>query len=99
MRTPEESSATDDGAPRARPRGESGAGIEETAGVCGGEPRISGTRIPVWTLEQSRHLGMSEADILRAYPSLRPVDLANAWIYASTHRGEIDRQIRENEEA
>jgi uncharacterized protein (DUF433 family) len=28
-----------------------GSGIESTAGVCGGDPRIAGTRIPVWTLE------------------------------------------------
>jgi uncharacterized protein (DUF433 family) len=24
-----------------------GSGIESTAGVCGGDPRIAGTRIPV----------------------------------------------------
>jgi uncharacterized protein (DUF433 family) len=28
-----------------------GSGIEQTPGVCGGEPRIAGTRIPMWTLE------------------------------------------------
>ena len=41
-----------------------GAGIESTPGVCGGDPRIAGTRIPVWTLEQYRRLGMTEAQNL-----------------------------------
>ena len=35
-----------------------GSGIKFTAGVCGGDPRIAGTRIPVWTLEHYRRLGL-----------------------------------------
>jgi uncharacterized protein (DUF433 family) len=50
-------------------------------------------------LEQARRLGTSEADLLRAYPSLRAEDLANAWAYVRSHRAEIDQQIHENEEA
>jgi uncharacterized protein (DUF433 family) len=73
-------------------------GIESTPGVCGGNPRIVRTRIPVWTLERARQLGISEADILGSYPSLRAEDLVNAWAYAQAHRADIDRQIRENEE-
>jgi uncharacterized protein (DUF433 family) len=76
-----------------------GSGIESTPGVCGGDPRIAGTRIPVWTLEQYRRLGLSEAQILGAYPGLRAADLVNAWAYVASHPEEIDRQIRENEEA
>jgi uncharacterized protein (DUF433 family) len=76
-----------------------GSGIEATPGVCGGEPRIAGTRIPVWTLEQARRLGASEADLLRDYPGLRAADLVNAWAYVAAHGEEIERQIRENEEA
>ena len=72
-------------------------GIESTSGVCGGEPCIVGTRIPVWVLEQSRRLGTSEEDLLRCYPSLRAEDLANAWAYVRSHRAEIEEQIRENE--
>jgi uncharacterized protein (DUF433 family) len=75
-----------------------GSGIEATPGVCGGDPRIAGTRIPVWTLEQYRRLGLSEAQILGAFPGLRAADLVNAWAYVAGHPGEIDRQIRENEE-
>ncbi len=44
-------------------------GIESTPGVCGGEPCIIRTRIPVWVLERARQLGSSEAELLRAYPT------------------------------
>lgn len=79
--------------------GDSFPGIESRPEVCGGEPRIVRTRIPVWVLVQARRLGTSEADLLRAYPTLRAEDLANAWAYYRAHPGEIDRQIRENEAA
>src|SRR5436190_12269959 len=72
-------------------------GIEGRPGVCGGEPCIVRTRIPVWVLEQARRLGVSEADLLRAYPTLRAEDLANAWAYTRSHRQEINHQIEENE--
>jgi uncharacterized protein (DUF433 family) len=74
-------------------------GIEITPGVCGGEPCIANTRIPVWVLEQGRRLGTSEAELLRAYPTLRAEDLTNAWAYVRSHLAEIDEQIRANEEA
>lgn len=71
-------------------------GIECRPDVCGGEPCIVRTRIPVWLLVQALHLGTSEADLLRYYPGLRAEDLANAWAYARAHPDEIERQIREN---
>jgi len=77
--------------------GDSFPGIESRAGVAGGAPCIIRTRIPVWLLEQARRLGTSEADLLRAYPTLRAEDLTNAWAYVRTHREEIERQIAENE--
>ena len=73
-------------------------GIESRSDVAGGVPCIVRTRIPVWLLEQARRLGASEADLLRAYPTLRAEDLANAWAYVRSHRAEIERQIAENEE-
>jgi len=79
--------------------GDSFPGVESTFGVCGGEPCIVRTRIPVWILAQMRRQGVSEADILRSYPTLRAEDLAAAWAYARVHRSEIEQQIRENEEA
>ena len=82
-----------------RDLGDSFPGIESTQGVCGGAARIVRTRIPIWTLEQARRLGTSEADLLHAFPALRAEDLANAWAYVRSHRAEIEQEIRENEEA
>lgn len=82
-----------------RDLGDAFPGIESKPDVCGGEPCIVRTRISVWVLVQSRRLGISEADLLRSYPTLRAEDLANAWAYYRTHRDEIQQQIRENEEA
>jgi uncharacterized protein (DUF433 family) len=74
-------------------------GIEADPEICGGEPCIVRTRIPVWVLIQARKLGTSEAEILRAYPTLRAEDLTNAWAYYRGHRDEIEQQIEENEAA
>lgn len=79
--------------------GDAFPGIESRPGVCGGEPCVIRTRIPVWVLEQARRLGTSEADLLRSYPTLRAEDLAHAWAYVQAHRDEIDQQIHEDEAA
>ncbi|HND53953.1 MAG TPA: DUF433 domain-containing protein [Pirellulaceae bacterium] len=73
------------------------SGVTSTPGICGGEPRIVNTRIPVWTLEQMRRQGLSESEILRCYPTLRAADLVHAWAYVDQHGLEIDEQIRLNE--
>ena len=77
--------------------GDTFPGIEALPGVSGGEPIIVRTRIPVWLLEQARRLGTSEADLLKAYPTLRAQDLANAWNYVQSHREAIEQQIAGNE--
>lgn len=82
-----------------RDLGDAFPGIESSQDVCGGEPCIVRTRIPVWVLVQARRLGTTEAELLRAYPSLRAEDLANAWAYERAHRDEIEQQIRDNEAA
>jgi uncharacterized protein (DUF433 family) len=74
-------------------------GIDSTPSVCGGNPCIVRTRIPIWLLEHYRRLGVPERDLLDSYPTLRAEDLANAWAYARIHSSTIDQQIRENEEA
>lgn len=79
--------------------GDAFPGIDSNPDVCGGEPCIVRTRIPVWVLIQARRLGTSEADLLRCYPTLRAEDLANAWAYFRSHRNEIEQQIHENEVA
>jgi len=79
--------------------GDAFPGIENIPNVCGGEPCIVRTRIPIWILVHARNLGMTEADILNAYPTLRAEDLVNAWAYYRAHQKEIDQQITENEAA
>jgi len=74
-------------------------GIEQVPGVAGGPACIVRTRIPVWTLEQYRRLGWSEAQLLENFPALHAVDLVNAWAYAAAHQAEIDQVIAENEQA
>jgi uncharacterized protein (DUF433 family) len=74
-------------------------GIEKTADVLWGEACVVRTRIPVWALENYRRLGWSEAKILENYPALRAADLVNAWAYVDAHQEEINRAIKENEEA
>ncbi len=83
----------------ARDLGDAFPGIDSTPGVCGGEPCIVRTRIPVWVLVRARQLGASEQDLLRCYPTLRAEDLSNAWAYYRSHPAEIERQIQENEDA
>jgi uncharacterized protein (DUF433 family) len=82
-----------------RDLGDAFPGIESDPLVSGGEPCVVRTRIPVWVLVQARNLGLSEAEILRSYPTLRADDLANSWAYYRSHRDEIDNQIRDNEAA
>ncbi len=79
--------------------GDAFPGIDSRPEVCGGEPCIVRTRIPVWVLVELRNNELSEADILQAYPSLNAEDLVEAWCYYRSHRAEIDQQIRSNEEA
>lgn len=81
----------------ARDLGDAFPGIESVPGVCGGEPCIVRSRLPVWLLEQGRRLGTSEAELLQAYPTLHAQDLANAWGYVRAHREEIARQIEQSE--
>jgi uncharacterized protein (DUF433 family) len=79
--------------------GDAFPGIDSRPEVCGGEACIVRTRIPVWLLENARRLGVTEQELLVAYPSLRAEDLVNVWAYARAHVTEIDEQIRENEAA
>ena len=81
-----------------RDLGDAFPGVEGNPDVCGGEPCIVRTRIPVWVLVQSRRLGLNESDLLRAYPTLRAEDLANAWAYYRTHHDEIEQQIRSSQD-
>ena len=74
-------------------------GIEKTPGICGGVARVSGTRLPVWSLVQARQMGYSDERLLGEYPTLRTSDLQNVWAYFEAHTEEVEAQILENENA
>jgi len=74
-----------------------GERLTRREGVCGGVLCISGTRIPVWVLEQCRRLNQSLEQILEDFPFLRSADVTAAWDYADAHLDEVSRQIQENE--
>jgi len=65
---------------------------------CGGDACIRDLRLPVWAVLNCRRLGMTDAQILRAYPSLRVSDLSAAFEYAAANPDEIDRAISRNQE-
>jgi uncharacterized protein (DUF433 family) len=73
--------------------------VEKTPGVCGGDARISGTRIPVWQLVEARNLGVPEAQLLIDFPRLTAQNLVDAWIYENENPEEISAAIHENEVA
>jgi uncharacterized protein (DUF433 family) len=71
--------------------------VEKTPGVCGGEARIVGTRIPVWQLVEARDLGVRESQLLIDFPRLTAQNLVDAWAYAKEHPEEIAAAIHDNE--
>lgn len=71
--------------------------VRKTPGVCGGEACIGNTRIMVWLLVALKNDGMSDADLLKNYPTLRPKDLSAAWEYYRQHPDEIDEAIHAND--
>ena len=72
-------------------------GIEHVSDIMGGVACVVRTRIPVWLLEQTRRVGAMDADLLRAYPSLRASYLTNAWAYVRAYSAEIDASIGGND--
>jgi uncharacterized protein (DUF433 family) len=67
--------------------------IEARPGVQGGDPCISGTRIPVWVLAAMHKQGDTAEEILEAYPNLSAAQVHAALSYYYEHRAEIDAVI------
>ena len=67
--------------------------------MCGGDARISTSRIPILSLVNYRLLGANDVRILQEFPHLSAADLANAGAYAEAHPEEIEAAIARNEEA
>ena len=59
------------------------ARISVDPNVCFGRPCIRGTRIWVSLILENLAEGVSEADLLNAYPQLKPEDVRAALAYAA----------------
>lgn len=74
-----------------------GSWIEKTPDVCGGRARIRHSRIPVWSVIQSRRLGSSDQELLNYFVvPLTPADLEAASAYYEQNREEIEHDIYQN---
>ncbi len=73
--------------------------IDMTAGLCGGRPRIRGTRVKVSEIA-SRHVedGESADEIADALPQLTLAQVYAALAYYYDHREEIEAELREQDE-
>jgi uncharacterized protein (DUF433 family) len=76
-----------------------GTTVEKSPGICGGEARIAGTRIPIWQLVEARDLGVPDSQLLIDFPRLTSRNLTDAWSYAEENSEEIAAAIRDNEVA
>jgi uncharacterized protein (DUF433 family) len=73
--------------------------IESTPGVCGGKPRIAGHRIRVQDIAAWHELqGMTPDEIVSGYPQITLADVYAALAYYHSHRDDIQRQMREDED-
>ena len=59
------------------------ARISVDPAVCFGKPCIRGTRIWVALLLENLADGLSEAELLQAYPQLQPLDIRAALTFAA----------------
>jgi len=71
--------------------------IEATPGVCGGQPRIAGSRIRVQDVVLWTEQGQSPDEIVSSFPELSLADVHAALTYYYDHRDEIEQQIRDDE--
>jgi len=73
--------------------------IVRDEGICGGQPRIAGTRIKIQhiVLEYER-LGWTPDQICDAHPGLSLADVHAAIVHYYDHKDAIDNAIRSDEE-
>ena len=72
--------------------------IEMTPGVCGGKPRIAGTRIRVQDIAiWHERMNLSADEIASQYPQVSVADVYAALAYYHDHRDQIDRQMAQGQ--
>src|SRR5262245_12664062 len=72
--------------------------IVKTPGVCGGQPRIAGTRIKVkHVFTWVERMGMTPAQVVAEYPHLTLAQVYAALAYYWSHQEEIQKDIEDEE--
>mgnify|MGYP001340842208 CR=1 FL=1 len=70
------------------------AHIEQSPDICGGKPRIAGSRIRVQDIVVwHERMGMSADEIVSRYPQLTLAGVYAGLAYYHDHRTEIDAQM------
>jgi uncharacterized protein (DUF433 family) len=67
--------------------------IVQTPGVCGGQPTVRGTRIPVKALVGYYRMGYTLTEILEGFPGLTAAQLHDALSYYYDHQAEVDADM------
>ncbi len=73
--------------------------VQKDLAICGGDPVIVGTRIPVRLVYQRAQAGDTMEMIRQAYPHLTPAQIHDALSYAYDHLAEIEEEIRLEDQA
>jgi len=67
--------------------------------VCGGEPTVEGTRVPVSAIVVQWRYYQDVDRVREAFPHLDAGTIKKALRYYHKHRDEIDRLVEEQEQA
>ena len=70
--------------------------VVRSEGICGGRPRIKGSRIPVSLIAGFHRDGEPIDEIVAAYPHVGSAAIQDAIGYYLDHHEEIDAEIRAN---
>ncbi len=73
--------------------------VHKAPEICGGDPVIVGTRIPVRLIYQRAQAGDTVETIRQAYPHLTPAQIHDALSYAYDHLAEITQELQREEQA
>ena len=73
--------------------------IAQDSGICGGKPRIKGTRIKVQHIAvEYEYMGWAPDKICDAHPHLTLAQVHAALAYYYDHKAQIDGDMRADEE-
>lgn len=67
--------------------------------ICGGDPIVAGTRVPVHSVVIQWQLYHDINRLIEAFPRLDAAAVQTALAFYETHRAEIDALIEEHERA